>query len=155
MLDDYVSIRPIKFKCEINTKELPCGFTPHVTANLVKELDRPYLFIEGKNVAEGKTFVRQTLDFCMIGKNPGLNIFVRLFYNTMKNFMNFELECPFKVAIYEVKHVPFTPNFDLLLNFFPPYMLQHLKVSIRRKVARKIQDVFVFHTQFMVVETDR
>lgn len=145
---------PINYKCEINTRDNPCGFTPQVTAKLLKELDRPYLFVEGKSVAGGKIFIRQTLDFCLLAKNPGLNIFVRLFYLSMKDSINFKFECPFKVASYEFKHLSYSPTFDLLLNFFPLNKLYHVKVSIRRKDAGKVKDVFIFNTFFMVVDVE-
>lgn len=56
------------------------------------------MYFKGIDSKSGKSFLEQNLNLCSLTKQPGLNIFVRLLYEQMKENINFKVECPFKTV---------------------------------------------------------
>jgi len=57
---------------------------------------RPYIFTSVIDTETKKAINEQQLNVCSMGKNPGLNLFVRLFYDAIQDKINFAIDCPFK-----------------------------------------------------------
>lgn len=94
--DKYVNESQLKEKCEVNTKEQPCKYTPYVKFQLIKEMKNPWLTVKGVHVNSNDSFVEQTFNLCTFDKIPVMNIFIAIFYELFRKNINFEMKCPFK-----------------------------------------------------------
>lgn len=98
--DQFINFSPLEMDCEINTRENPCGLTPKMSLRLLVDLPRPYLHLKVFEVETKKLYLKQQISFCSISQNPGLNIFIRLFFEQLKEVINFTFQCPMKKVNY-------------------------------------------------------
>lgn len=94
--DKHINESSLKEKCDVNTRQQPCKFTPHVKFHLIKEMKNPWLTVKGVHVNSNDSFVEQTFNLCTFDKIPVFDIFIALFYELFKKNINFEMKCPFK-----------------------------------------------------------
>lgn len=94
--DQFLNISSLEMACDVNTRENPCGLTPKISLSLLIDLPRPYLHLNIFEVETKKLYLKRQISFCSISQNPGLNIFIRLFFEQLKEVTNFKFECPMK-----------------------------------------------------------
>ena len=93
---NYVKDDILEVKCKTNSRKNPCKLSPTISGHLMTDLNRPYIIV--KNIYSKRT-LDQAVNVCSIAKQPGLNIFVRLLYETIKENINFKIECPLKKVL--------------------------------------------------------
>lgn len=94
--DQFLNISSLEMACDVNTRENPCGLSPKISLSLLIDLPRPYLHLKIFEVETKKLHLKRQISFCSISQNPGLNIFIRLFFEQLKQVTNFKFEYPMK-----------------------------------------------------------
>lgn len=150
--EKFVNETSLKHKCELNTRQSPCSFMPVTKVSLLVDLERPYVHIQGRDLSLDRVVMDQTVNVCLLNKQPGLDLFVKLIYEMLRKNINFDLKCPFRKGRYESKH--FVNSYPLLLNFFQLNKPQRYSATIKSRSGKAIQDIFVFQVDFEVVEVD-
>lgn len=94
----YINESTVSWKCEVNSRTQPCNFSPHLTFFLLTELKRPYLHFKGIERATNRTFMEQFVDLCAVYKAGFgfMGIFVQVFMEVTKGYVNFDFKCPLK-----------------------------------------------------------
>lgn len=103
VVEKFVNNTRIIPSCDVNTKEKPCGYAPSIKADLLVDLDRPYLHIQGRDLTLKKTLMDQTINLCSFarqGGQVGVDIFVKIVFDLLKKNLNFELKCPLKKVTF-------------------------------------------------------
>lgn len=85
-----------------------CDEFPSFKVFLTTPLERAFLFFSIKGLADGKSVVNKTINVCSMEKNPGLNLFVRTYFEAFKPQVNFEFKCPFTPVRYFLRNFHFS-----------------------------------------------
>lgn len=101
MNDKFINESALTLKCNENTRLDPCLRSPHIKFFLTSEIVRPYVFLTGTHAASSKIVLKQVVNVCSLLRDPGLNIFVRVVYEALKENINFDLHCPLKKVYHD------------------------------------------------------
>lgn len=95
-IEKYATRIDVKPPCPVNTRARPCQYFPALKINLVKDLARPYLHVQGKDLVSNTTTMEQVVSICTLFNNPGMDIFINMALEMLKDSIDFKMACPFK-----------------------------------------------------------
>lgn len=81
----YINDTEIKIKCDENSKNKPCDFSPEVRFNLLEDLARPYLQFQQIDLKNDKIEIDQLLILCLFDGSSGVDVFIKRLFEIVEN----------------------------------------------------------------------
>lgn len=92
----YISDHSMHSSCDKNTPQHPCNISPELKFQLLVDLVRPYLQIQGKDMTRDKIIADQVINVCALANHASFDMFSRIGYELIRKNINFDLKCPLK-----------------------------------------------------------
>lgn len=95
----FVNETVISLSCKVNTHLNPCQVSPELKFQLLVNMSRPYVHIQGKDLPKNKIVADQVVNICTLANHGSFDMFSRIGYELVRKNINFDLKCPFKKVI--------------------------------------------------------
>jgi hypothetical protein len=146
----YINDTEVKIKCDDNSREKPCEYSPAVRFNLLEDLARPYLHFSQIDLTNKKIEFDQILILCLFDSS-GVDVFMKIILDQIRKNISFNIICPVKKQI--MQFYSYKQNYGILLNFIPPNTPhRHHAVLKNRFTKKKIETFLTYSVDFEIVE---
>lgn len=139
----------MKIKCDVNTEENPCEYSPGVRLRILEDISRPYLHFQHIDVKNSKVVFDQVIILCLFD-STSMDVFMKLILDQIKKSMSVAV-CPVKKGV--VQFYPYKQNYGMLLNFLSLNQPQrHVAILKNRYGKKKVETFMTYIVDFIIVE---